>query len=50
MLFRSSTIKQADKILVMSKGQIVEVGSHEELITKTDGYYRRLYETQLRGD
>ena len=47
---RLSTIKQADKILVMSKGQIVEVGSHEELMTKTDGYYRRLYETQLRGD
>ena len=34
----------------MSKGQIVEVGSHEELMTTTDGYYRRLYETQLRGD
>lgn len=47
---RLSTIKQADKILVMSKGQIVEVGSHEELMTNTNGYYRRLYETQLRGD
>ena len=44
---RLSTILQADKILVISGGKIVEQGTHEELIN-ADGVYKQLYETQFR--
>ena len=44
---RLSTILQADRILVISDGKIVEEGEHEELIEK-NGVYRQLYETQFR--
>jgi ABC-type multidrug transport system fused ATPase/permease subunit len=43
---RLSTIRQADLILVMEDGQIVERGSHQELIS-VDGLYRRLVQTQF---
>jgi len=46
---RLSTILAADLILVMDRGQIVERGTHEELLT-TGGLYSQLYETQFRGD
>ncbi len=42
---RLSTIETADKIIVMSSGKIVEVGSHAELINK-GGYYTNLYQAQ----
>ncbi len=42
---RLSTIKNADLICVFHQGQIVETGTHEELIAK-DGYYKRLTEMQ----
>ncbi len=45
---RLSTIQHADKILVMHKGRIRETGTHRELVTRTDGIYRRLYELQYR--
>ncbi|MGX7265392.1 ABC transporter ATP-binding protein [Enterococcus crotali] len=45
---RLSTIKNADKILVMEQGSVVEIGSHDELIDKTDGYYHALYEAQFK--
>ena len=45
---RLSTIINADRILAMQDGRIVEMGSHRELIA-AGGYYARLYETQLRG-
>ena len=45
---RYSTVKMADKILVLDKGQIIEQGSHEELI-KENGKYARLYNTQAGG-
>lgn len=40
-----STIENADKIIVMKEGRILEIGSHNELIT-TDSYYNKLYHTQ----
>jgi len=43
---RLSTIKNADKIVVLDAGSVAEIGTHKELITK-DGLYRRIYETQL---
>ena len=42
---RLSTIKHADEIVVLHEGEIVERGSHEELLTK-DGYYKKLHEMQ----
>ncbi len=45
---RLSTVKNADKILVMEKGQIVEEGNHDELMAK-DGLYAHLYQIQYRN-
>jgi ATP-binding cassette, subfamily B, bacterial MsbA len=42
---RLSTIQSADKIIVMDKGDIVQFGSHSELIAK-DGLYQHLYRLQ----
>jgi len=44
---RLSTIQSADKIIVMHKGKIREVGSHQELLEK-GGYYYKLYELQYK--
>ncbi len=45
---RLSTIQDADRILVMHKGQIRENGPHRQLIRKDDGIYRKLYELQYK--
>ncbi|MDZ7714971.1 MAG: ABC transporter ATP-binding protein [Balneolaceae bacterium] len=45
---RLSTIQGADKILVMHKGEIREVGTHQQLLKKDDGIYRKLYELQYK--
>jgi ATP-binding cassette subfamily B protein len=44
---RLSTLRQADRLVVLDKGQIVEVGKHEELLAR-GGHYFRLYQAQLR--
>jgi ABC-type multidrug transport system fused ATPase/permease subunit len=46
---RLATIKKADKILVMNAGQIVETGTHKELLKK-GGYYSKLYEAQFLAE
>ncbi|MGM0507425.1 MAG: ABC transporter ATP-binding protein [Bacteroidota bacterium] len=45
---RLSTIQGADKILVMHKGELREMGSHKELMAREEGIYRKLYELQYR--
>ncbi|MEY4287970.1 MAG: hypothetical protein RLZZ30_58 [Bacteroidota bacterium] len=44
---RLSTIQKADRIVVMEKGELVEMGTHEELVVLEDGYYKRLYDMQF---
>lgn len=46
---RLSTVKNADKILVIRDGHIVEQGRHEDLITISDGYYNELLKLQLQS-
>lgn len=43
---RVSSIKNADSIIVLEKGEIIQQGSHNELVNKS-GYYKELYEQQL---
>ena len=45
---RLSTIKEADMILVMNQGHIIETGNHEELM-KQNGFYANLYNSQFAG-
>lgn len=44
---RLSTIKEADSILVMNKGRIIEIGNHNELLAK-GGFYADLYNSQFK--
>ena len=47
---RLATVINADKIIVMEKGEIVEQGTHHELITKADGFYKKLYDAQFANE
>ncbi|HEY3284457.1 MAG TPA: ATP-binding cassette domain-containing protein, partial [Armatimonadota bacterium] len=43
---RFSTLKNANRLVVLEKGQVVEVGTHEELMAKEEGVFRRLTDLQ----
>ena len=45
---RLSTIKNADRIAVINEGELVELGSHEELMSIENGQYKALYEMQFK--
>ena len=44
---RLSTIRHANTILVLSDGNVLEAGSHDELLSNPDGHYRALYDMQF---
>lgn len=46
---RLSTLRQADRLVVLDRGNIVEVGHHDDLLAR-NGAYTRLYEAQARGE
>jgi ATP-binding cassette subfamily B protein len=43
---RLSTIRDADRILVMNRGRVIEIGTHETLLAQ-DGFYAKLYNSQF---
>tara|TARA_X000000368_G_scaffold144567_1_gene113950 strand:- start:36 stop:1802 length:1767 start_codon:yes stop_codon:yes gene_type:complete len=47
---RLSTILNSDKIIVLDKGEIKEIGRHEELLEIQDGYYKKLFELQFQKE
>lgn len=47
---RLATIKNADKIIVMESGKIVEEGKHEDLLQNENGHYKNLYEAQFKQE
>ena len=47
MAHRLSTIQSADVILVMNQGNVIEQGTHEELL-KQNGFYAKLYQSQFQ--
>ena len=46
---RLSTVRMLDRILVFDRGRVVEEGTHEELVRRDGGTYRRLFERQALG-
>jgi ATP-binding cassette subfamily B protein len=47
---RIQSVMIADLILVLDKGEVVQMGTHEELVAHKDGMYRRIYDIQTRID
>lgn len=46
---RLSTIQKADKIIVLDKGEIKEIGTHQELLQRENGYYKKLHDLQFKS-
>jgi subfamily B ATP-binding cassette protein MsbA len=44
---RLSTVRRADLIVALEKGEVAEIGSHEELVARPDGVYAKLYALQV---
>ena len=47
---RIQSVMIADLILVLDKGEVIQMGTHEELVAQVDGMYRRIYDIQTRID
>ncbi len=47
---RIQSVMVADLILVLDKGEVIQMGTHEELLAQSDGMYRRIYDIQTRID
>jgi ATP-binding cassette subfamily B protein len=47
---RIQSVMIADLILVLDKGEVIQTGTHEELVSQPDGMYRRIYDIQTRID
>ena len=47
---RIQSVMIADLILVLDKGEVIQMGTHEELVSQMDGMYRKIYEIQTRID
>jgi ATP-binding cassette subfamily B protein len=47
---RIQSVMIADLILVLDKGEVIQTGTHEELVSDKDGMYRRIYDIQTRID
>jgi ATP-binding cassette subfamily B protein len=47
---RIQSVMVADSILVLDKGAVIQMGTHEELLAQADGMYRRIYDIQTRID
>jgi len=47
---RIQSVMIADQILVLDKGEVIQMGNHEELVSQKDGMYRRIYDIQTKID
>jgi len=47
---RIQSVMIADLILVLDKGEVIQIGTHEELVSQMDGMYRKIYDIQTRID
>ena len=47
---RIQSVMDADLILVLDKGEVIQMGAHEELVAHEDGIYRQIYDIQTRID
>jgi ABC-type multidrug transport system fused ATPase/permease subunit len=47
---RLSTVRRADKIVVLEKGRVAEIGKHDELLARPSGVYAKLYARQAFGE
>jgi ATP-binding cassette subfamily B protein len=47
---RIQSVMVADLILVLDKGEVIQMGTHAELVSQMDGMYRQIYDIQTRID